>query len=439
MMYTRGRIRSALRRLPLRIPHLRSATFHQSLANQTIDATTFNTKLQSILATEPSSKIFQFLVKNHARVDPKFSLTYTYNLLQQNNLQAAISLQHLLLTNENYQIPNELWSVFLDKVCLESNYLGAMFIFHELIDNHLFYDEVSFAVQDNDQIPFIVNTASLVYLAKIFTNNGDAKRMEGILRYFRRFYSFLDYQDAYQSLLALTVEVYSEMGDLTMALKKFKNLAFASRGLAGKKPVRRLSWEYADSEKWRLDNIKLNQYRFDFIPTYPLDIHQQLLAQICQSGIYNPVVQYNIYSSPVVGSSSGTSNSSSVANTITPIIQKRITSTDLPRFQNLITEYIKREEIYEYHKLIQFMKTNHLSLHIFIITTLCHLDKHKLAFAVLKSLNSYGQRLCKSPAFITLLQSTQNNPELHTLRSDIIKYYRLLNKGYMNYPVAAYV
>ncbi|KAI5970779.1 hypothetical protein CANMA_000198 [Candida margitis] len=434
MIYTRGRIRSSLRHLPLRLS-LRGTAFHRYLSNQPTTTDAINAKLQSILETEPTPKVFQFLVQNHTRVDPEFSLTFTYNLLQQNNLQAAISLQHLLLSNENYQISNEVWTIILNKVCLESNYLGAMLIFHELVDNHRFYDEVSFAVPENDQIPFIMSPQNLVHLAMIFTNNGDAKRMQGILRYFRRFYAYLDNQDAYQSLLALNVEVYAEMGDLTMALTKFQNLAFASRVASRRKQRAKLRKEFTDFNQWRLDNIKSNQYRFDFIPTYPLDIHQQLLAQICQSGIYNPVIQYNVYTSPI--SNSSTSNnlvSSSIA-----IIQNPIASSDLPRFQHLITEYIKQEELYEYDKLLQFMKPNHYSLHIFVIAALCDLDKHKIAFTILKSLASYGQRLCKSPAFITLLQTTHNRPELYPLRLEILKYYRSLNKGHVNYPVAAYV
>ncbi|KAG5417962.1 hypothetical protein I9W82_004290 [Candida metapsilosis] len=425
MIYTRGRIRSSLRHLSQRFSKPNGATFCRLLATETSNhATSIDTKLECILKTEPSSKVFQFLVKNHARVDPRFSLTFTYNLLQQNNIQAAISLQHLLLTNDSYQIPNELWSVFLDKVCFESNYYGAMFVFHELIDNHLFYDEVSFAVQDNDEIPFIISPTILVHLGKIFTNNGDPKRMEGVLRYFRRFHSFVQDQVSYQSLLVLNVEANAESGDLNQALIEFRNLAYASRGLTRKSLLEILPRRADKFSRWRSANIKSNQYRLDFVPDYPLDIHQQLLSQICESGIYNPVIQYNVYPS---------------SSQINPIIQEPIALADLPRFQTLITEYIEKEGIYDYHKLIQLMNSNHHSLHIFIIAALCDLEKHESAFAVLESLNFYGQRLCKSPGFITLLESTQNKPEFNTLRSDILKYYRRLNKGHVNYPVAGYI
>ena len=434
MIYTRGRIRFSLRHPPLRSSHVRTVNFYRNMTNQATSTDAIDTKLHSILETKPSSVIFQFLIENHTRVDPKFSLTFTYNLLCQNNLQAAISLQHLLLTNANYQIPNELWSVLLDKVCSKLNYLGATFIFHELIDSQLFYDEMTLAVQENDQVPFVVNPNTLIHLAKIFTENGDAKRMEGILRYFRRFHSFLTNRETYKALLVLNVEVYAQIKDLTMALKTFKDLAFASKGLSNRKPLGLVRKNIAQHNQWRVGNIKLNQYRFDFIPTYPLDIHQQLLAQIRQSGIYNPVIQYNVYSS--VNANSPV-NGSAIA--YTPMLLRLVDSTELPRFKQLFTEYIKLEEMYEHHKLIQLIRANHHSLHIFIVSALCELQKHELAFAVLKSLASYGQLLCKSPAFVTLLQSTKNEPKLLSLHAEIITFYRLLNKGHVNYPIAAYI
>lgn len=219
-----------------------------------------------------------------------------------------------------------------------------------------------------------------------------------------------------------------------MALKTFKDLAFASKGLSNRKPLGLVRKNIAQHNQWRVGNIKLNQYRFDFIPTYPLDIHQQLLAQIRQSGIYNPVIQYNVYSS--VNANSPV-NGSAIA--YTPMLLRLVDSTELPRFKQLFTEYIKLEEMYEHHKLIQLIRANHHSLHIFIVSALCELQKHELAFAVLKSLASYGQLLCKSPAFVTLLQSTKNEPKLLSLHAEIITFYRLLNKGHVNYPIAAYI
>ncbi|KAI5956032.1 hypothetical protein KGF57_003518 [Candida theae] len=421
MIYAKVRIRSSLRHLRLRGASGTLVNVQRLAIQTSTNYLTTTLVTESLFKTAPASKIFQFLVKNHAQIDPQISLILTYNLLRQNNLQAAVSLQHLLLTNEQYRIPNELWNVFLDKVCCESSYFGAMLIFHELVDNHSFYDEVSFAVQENDQVPFIINPTTLVSLAKIFANNSDSKRLEGTLRYFRRFHSYLDERDAYKSLLVLNVEVYAQMGDFNQALAKFKNLAFSSRSLSSSNNATKVLPTAAHSfNQWRSSNLQSNQYRIDFIPTYPLDIHQQLLAQICQSRVFNPVVQYNVYSPWA------------------PIIQTPITSSDLPRFQKLLTDYIKLEELYDYNKLIQFIRTSHLNLHIFIVTALCDLDKHELAYAVLKSFNSYGQLLCKSPAFVTLLKSTQNKPELAVLQTDIIKYYRSLNKGHLNYPVAAY-
>ncbi|KAI5950175.1 hypothetical protein KGF54_005323 [Candida jiufengensis] len=420
MIHTRARIRPILR-------HFRKYSttnnitnnFHQLIANQ---------EFEESIKTKSIAHIYSYVIENHSYLNQESLIAFTYNLLQQ-NIQAAISIQHILLQNPNYQIPNEIWSIIINKVLLENYYIGAMFIYHELIDNVKFYEELSYGVQDNDQIPFLVDCNTLIALGIIFKNNKDSKRIEGLMRYFRRFYSFLHHLDTYRSLLVLEVETYSLAQDLENSLRSFKNLSYASNTSEKNNPSL-LRFENRKFNKFINENIKSNKYKIPEIiesSTEQLDIHQFLLSKICETELYNPIIQRNIYT---------TYTTKPIR--INPILKKSILLKDLPNFENLIYNYIQKEEIFSVNQLITFTKLNHFYLNLFIISSLCKLNKHELAFNYLKNLSNIGKRIITNQSFFIILQSLKDNKEKITLKEDILKFYTQHNNGHINDKISAF-
>ncbi|KAI5960770.1 uncharacterized protein KGF55_004340 [Candida pseudojiufengensis] len=380
---------------------------------------------QETIRSKSISQAYSYVIRNHLHIDQKSLISFTYNLLQ-TNVQAAISLQHVLAQNEKYQIPNEIWSTIIEKVCSESNYIGAMFIYHEIIDNYRFYEEISLGVQDNDQIPFLVDCERLIQLGTIFFENNDPQRLDGLIRYFRRFYSFWMNQKTYQKLLILTIETFSKLNDFQNSLKSFVNLAYASQGPTRYFP-KPLKIQNKKFNKFVTENIESNQYKNNLIESsqFPLDIHQFLLSKICETDLYDPIIERNIYSSK---------NRSS-----DPIIKRSVLLKDLPNFSNLILQYIKNEKLYDLNELLNWTKLNHYSLNIFIINALCQLNYHELAFNYLKTLSNIGKNVVRNQSFLIILNSLPNNDSGEKLKQEIIKFYTQLRNGHIGSKIGEYL
>lgn len=357
-----------------------------------------NIQLQLLLCFEPTSKnIFKFISDNSKHVQVELAETYIYNLLVSNNLKAATALLHKLLNaNKEFQLSNELWSYYMDVVCRNGDHLGAMLVYHELIDNVKFYDEITYLVQTNNLIPFLVNTTTLECLATIFKNNKDPSRIDGILQYFRRFYSYHQYQYLYKALLILRVECYSSMNDLPQSLKCFKNLAFAHNqtDIQGKKAVSAV----VENIQTRKENIENNENSIDYQDSkHNLDIHQNLLANICQTELFSPLMHRNVYSSKKMGGP-------------VPVINGSVFRDELPNFEQLITEHVSQMDMRE---ILHLTKSSHLLIHIFIVSALCNVGKPETALLYLKTLshifpNKTKKHLIKNQNFIRILNSTTN-------------------------------
>ncbi|KAI3406451.2 hypothetical protein KGF56_000582 [Candida oxycetoniae] len=410
-------------------------------------------KFQWMLANHSHQlDVYKFVCQNHQYLDVKLLVLFTFNLLESKNLKAALSLQHFLLENNNsYQIPNQLWSIITDHVCKQADYLGAMFIYHELLDNHQFYEEITYGVQENNLVPFLINCSLLSQLAIVFANNEDSARLEGILRYFRRFYSFAAHSDIYQTILILLVETYSKSGNLEKALLAFKNLAFATRE-SSKRNTNRIKETQEKNISWRDENIQNNQYKVEFESTHTLDVHQKLLCQISQTEKYDPIIQRNVYST---SSSSLPSNATTTTATATatttattsitkssnnPLISISLVNTDLPNFTNLLVEYFQanNQQYNNIHTLINFTLNSHVAISIYIVSALCQMSNPRLAFTFIKTLrnNTTKRNALRNQNFISIFDSIHRESKAdYEFAQEVFNYYKNANKGHINIQV----
>ncbi|CAK9442167.1 uncharacterized protein LODBEIA_P59100 [Lodderomyces beijingensis] len=379
----------------------------------------------------PYSQVYEFACSHYRHLTAELLVTFTYNLLLSGHLKPAISLQHLLKDHPNYQIPNQLWTLIIARVCSRADHLGAVFIYHELIDNYQFYDEVSVGVQDNHLISFLVSESILQQLGIILANNSEYAKLTGILRYFRRFYSFAFQEETYRSLLILVVEAYAQAGLFKEAMNAFNSLAHAC--MEYRFPLRIRPHEFhailSDHVKRREKNIAENQEKLEFEPKQTLDIHQSLLCQICHSDIYNPVIFRNSYAS-----------SRSDHN---PVIVRSIAGSDLPKFTELITEHFESNWATVYDgdvdRILHSINGIHPAISTFVVSTLCRLRHPSLAFDLMKALgNKTTRRMAsRNQNFITVLRSISglNQQADHSLARAVVDYHAKVRKGHTNLEV----
>ena len=85
-----------------------------------------NVQLQIMLYSELDSlKTFKFICKYGQHLQSEFIQIFIYNLLLSNNLKATTTLLHQLLhENKEFQMSNELWALYMDKVCYMGIILG---------------------------------------------------------------------------------------------------------------------------------------------------------------------------------------------------------------------------------------------------------------------------------------------------------------------------
>ena len=379
-----------------------------------------NVQLQIMLYSELDSlKTFKFICKYGQHLQSEFIQIFIYNLLLSNNLKATTTLLHQLLhENKEFQMSNELWALYMDKVCYMGDYLGATLIYHELVDNVKFYEETSYLVQTNNLIPFLINESTLVALAGIFRNNKDASRVGGIIQYFRRFYSFLRSQYIYKSLLILQIESYAELGDLEQCLKLFTAFGF-NHNQSDVKRNRNVQAGWENIHK-RHEAIQTNENPLLYKDSkYDLDIHQNLLAEICNTELFNPIIHRNVYSSSKTGHN--------------PVINGSISVNDLPTLETLITEKVATMEMRE---LLHLTKMSHQSINLFIVVGLCNVNKPHMALQYLKTLSHIfptisRKNLIKNQNFIRILHATQDVE----LAKAVMNYYRDIHNDYINVQV----
>lgn len=355
-----------------------------------LENTRLNILLQ-VLLLDPNtenSTIYKFIV-THSQSDLHFELleTFIYNLIESENLPAATILMHILFNNsKEFMISNELWSLYVSRVCDLSYLHGATMIYHELIDNHQHYDDTKSANIniENSHVPFLITNTVLEKLAWIFTHNKDSAKIQGILQYFKRFYSYIGHQETYKSLLFALVESYSNKGDISNAMKSFKYMSFRFQGnisLAKKENLDSILKISAFSNfRWRRDNIKNNVTSKLYLPQSlktEKNLQEEIIADAANIELFNPSMERNVYTSPQTKHIG--------------IIRGSFVTADLPYFKSLIKKNVNDIMNSSSNRLTQLINLNtssHYKIQPFVISSLCELGYIREAFLVLLKLPS---------------------------------------------------
>lgn len=180
----------------------------------------------------PQTYFHTLLSQKISYIDPELANIEFSKLLQSHNITAFVTLFHLLLSRyPHFRLPNQTWSIFMSQVCTLAHYSGACMVYHELIDNHVYYSSEKYAIDRfNPHVPFLVSCETLEALASIYVQNKDVDRIQGLLQYFKRFYSYYSHNNTYKALRICIVEASAQVNHLAQTLKLFRDLAFAFRG-----------------------------------------------------------------------------------------------------------------------------------------------------------------------------------------------------------------
>ena len=169
--------------------------------------------------------------------------------------------------------------------------------------------------------------------------------------------------------MILQIESYAELGDLEQCLKLFTAFGF-NHNQSDVKRNRNVQAGWENIHK-RHEAIQTNENPLLYKDSkYDLDIHQNLLAEICNTELFNPIIHRNVYSSSKTGHN--------------PVINGSISVNDLPTLETLITEKVATMEMRE---LLHLTKMSHQSINLFIVAGLCNVNKPHMALQYLKTLS----------------------------------------------------
>ncbi|CAI5760282.1 unnamed protein product [Candida verbasci] len=381
-----------------------------------------------MMINDSSPEIFKFIVDNYKILNNELVELYIFNLIYQFDLKPVNLLLHKLLSCD-FKISNEIWCYYLNQVLLHNDHLGAMLIYHEIIDNWKFYtQDITNYLPMNDQISFLITPSNLEQFGVIFKNNNDIARIKGLLSYFKRFYSFHKLNQSYKNLLILLIETHSRLDNYEEAILSLNKLCYL---ISDKTPNK--NYHSRNNINWRVLNIKTNQFKLDDFEEFNLDIHQNLICNILKLDKYNPIIQRNVYKSP---------NKSPI-----PFIASTISISDLPEFEFLLSKKIQdisnKEDLL--NKLIDISQSSHYSINLFIISSLCKLKKFDIILQFIKHISIRNgidhSKLVKHQSFINIFQcmanSLQDNidPDIITLSTEIFNQHKILNSGSINLKV----
>ena len=406
--------------------------------NEIRDCLRQNIALQLLLSNNNSdqAKVYQFIVENlHHKLNVNLLEIFIFKLIEAENISAATTLLHILLDNIPYfNLSNELWSYYISKTCELGHYLGSCLIYHELIDNHKIRSEEPTGINfQNSYIPFLIANSFLEKLGLIFLNNRDPMRINGLLNYFKRFYSYSGHADTYKSLRCSLVEAYSNQGNLGEALKHFRTLAFIYKGHRNHKKNENISTPKMSAFshfRWRRDNVKNNNY--DFLSEIPdeiktsLDFQEEASSKELNMKLFRPDEERNVYTYP--------------GHSYTPVVDGSLRLSDLPYFRSLINSNIqhlmKNSGPERLDSLMDYISGCHFMLHTFINSCLCELGYINEAFLLLVKLPKiypkvYSNVLIREEDFIYLFEACKNR--LNNL--DIDNDYAQFNEAEQTYKL----
>ncbi|ODV79069.1 uncharacterized protein CANTADRAFT_38869, partial [Suhomyces tanzawaensis NRRL Y-17324] len=308
-----------------------------------------------------------------------------FNFLQSGNFRAATSMIHMIFDSDRkFKLSNELWAAYIQQMCRSGNHHGAVLIYHHFIDHYSSYSHENISAYNNESIefPFLLTPSILEQLAAIFQHSKDHARIRGLLKYFKRFYSYISHRKTYKSLKISLVEAYSISDDLPNALLAFKDLSYSLRGHFNHKNWAKLNqlqkMSVFTNHVWRRNNIKTNSNRYsDEIPVdikSSLDLQQDSTARKLGVELFNPIIDRNIYTSP--------------NSTAMPILNGSLYTSDLPYFEKIINESLDNITSKD-HGILTIIPTilsTHFILHIFIIKGLSKNYRFKEALLILQKM-----------------------------------------------------
>ncbi|CCE78154.1 Piso0_000770 [Millerozyma farinosa CBS 7064] len=334
--------------------------------------------------TVSNQEIFAFIADRCESLQAQIIEVFLARLLSQGLLNNATSLLHICFKKvKDFTLSNEMWSLFTCRVCEFGHYLGSCLIYHELIDNHTRSEEnypgslVNASFLD---APFLLSPNQLSYLGIVFQRHNDSLRIEGLLLYFKTYYSYLGHRETYKSLKFSLLEATSSKGNLDDALDIYRSLVKSFHGYYKKAPyseIRKNAMVASfDHFRERRDNIKHNNVRipddsFADIEN-SIDILEESSAKNFQLDLYKPFIEENIFSRPHYPSQ--------------PLISGVIKVNDLPVFTDLLKANIEKlmksplkEKIGTLHQIVS---DSHFSLYQYILRALSDLGylKESLVF-----------------------------------------------------------
>lgn len=336
-----------------------------------------NMTLQCMLgdSTVGNQEIFAFIADRCELLRVQIIEVFLARLLSQGLLNNATTLLHICFKKgKDFTLSNEIWSLFACRVCEFGHYLGSCLIYHELIDNHTRSEEnypgnlVNAPFLD---APFLLSPNQLSYLGIVFQRHSDTLRIEGLLLYFKTYYSYLGHLETYKSLKFSLLEATSSKGNLDDALDIYRSLVKSFHGYYRTAPyseIRKSAMAASfDHFRERRDNIKQNSVRVPddtFVDIKnSIDTLEENSAKNFQLDLYKPFIEENIFSRPHYPSQ--------------PLISGVIKVNDLPVFTNLLKANIEKllksslkEKIGTLHQIVS---DSHFSLYQYILRALSDL------------------------------------------------------------------
>lgn len=346
-----------------------------------------NLVLQSMLLAEKDSiEVFDYICRHlHHNLSNELLEVFLYKIITMDLLKLATTLLHVLSSKRTkckFVMSNELWCLYISKVCEMLHYAGACLIYHDLLFNKR-YSDACRGLHSNS-IPFLISNATLRELATIYTHNKDARRVNGLLAYFKRFYSYSGHAETYKVLRICLVEAYSNCGDFAQAMDAFTLLAYIFKGhrhLIDFDLMKTYSKTFAfENFRWRRNNIKENANRISITTSDSargrIFREEQEYAKDFNVQLFNPVDERNVYSRP--------------KSPHIPLVEGVISRNDLPYFSALVKSNVeslkKSSKFSSLDNILNLLSSNHYVFHVFILSSLCELGNLNDAFQILTRL-----------------------------------------------------
>lgn len=329
--------------------------------------------LHSLLTNKkPASQIFQYIVDRASlKILSNLVESYLFRLLGTGNLNAVVSLVHILLQSdsEHYKLSNQFWSLLSSKACSLGHHASASLVYHEVVNPFVNFTTEGPVSEENEHIPFLLLPTAIEGLALVFAQNGNHIAIEGLRLYFKRYYSNFGHRDVYQTLYIAKIESLSDAGLFSEALQAFVALAVKYRGHMVQKDPKEVSHslKYASSLnfKKRHQNISEN---ISF---------QNEIEPVFEKKPFRPVFKFNDYN--IEGGS------------YWAIFDGVLSVDDLPKFRALLRERIGGLMLHSgavLDTLLSFIAKYHYSICKFVIACLCDSGNCSRAVAVANKIPS---------------------------------------------------